>query len=264
MNQSSTLKVEQRRAGVAQIVMARPDVYNAFDENMIAEIDAAFDRLGTDDSVRVILLAGDGKHFSAGADLDWMKRASEASVEWNLEDARKLAAMLRKIDLCPKPVVARIQGAALGGGTGLVCACDVAIAAENASFAVSEAKFGILPATIGPYLINAIGKRHARRLALGATRIRAPEALAIGLVHAVVDAEGLDDAVDAALDDLLTCGPAAQREIKEYFAAMEVGPITGEVIERSAQTISRVRATDEAKEGFAAFFGKRKPRWIPE
>jgi methylglutaconyl-CoA hydratase len=160
--------------------------------------------------------------------------------------------------------VARIQGAALGGGFGLACACDIAIAADNASFAVSEAKFGILPATIGPYVINSVGKRHARRLALTATRIRAAEALAIGLVHRVVAIDELDAAVDAAIEELLACGPAAQREIKNYFAEMEIGPITPEAIERSAQTISRVRATDEAKEGFAAFFDKRKPRWIPE
>ncbi len=264
MSQPETLRIDTRRPGVAQIMMARPDVYNAFDEKMIAELDAAFDQLGGDDSVRVIVLAGDGKHFSAGADLDWMKRASEASVEWNLDDARRLAAMLRKIDTCPKPTVARIQGAALGGGFGLACACDVAIAADNASFAVSEAKFGILPATIGPYVLNSVGKRHARRLALSATRIRAAEALAIGVVHQVVALDELDAALDAVLDDLLACGPGAQREIKEYFAAMAVGPIGDDVIERSAQTISRVRATAEAQEGFAAFFAKRKADWIPE
>ena len=258
------LEISRPRAGVARVAMTRPDVYNAFDETMIAEIDAAFERLGKDDEVRVIVLAGEGRHFSAGADLDWMKRASEASVEWNLEDARKLAAMLQRIDTCPKPTVARIQGAALGGGVGLACACDIAIAADNASFAVSEAKFGILPATIGPYLINAIGKRHARRLALTATRIHAAEALAIGLVHQVTGSDQLDAAVDAAVDDLLTCGPGAQREIKQYFAAMEVGPVTDELIERSARTISRVRASAEAREGFAAFFGKRKAHWIPE
>jgi methylglutaconyl-CoA hydratase len=264
MGDFTTIDMSVSRTGVARITMARPDVYNAFDETMIAEIDSAFERLGADDSVRVILLAGEGRHFSAGADLDWMKRASEASVAWNLEDARKLAAMLRRIDTCPKPTVARIQGAALGGGVGLACACDIAIAADNASFAVSEAKFGILPATIGPYVINSIGKRHARRLALTATRIRAAEALAIGLVQQVVGVDELDAAVEATVDDLLACGPAAQREIKEYFAAMEIGPVTDEVIERSAQTISRVRASEEAREGFAAFFGKRDPAWKPE
>ena len=260
----SYLEISQRAPGVTQVTMARADVFNAFDEAMIAEIDATFEDLGADESVRVIVLAADGKHFSAGADLDWMKRASEASVEWNLEDARKLAAMLARIDTCPKPTVARIQGAALGGGVGLVCACDVAIAADNASFAVSEAKFGILPATIGPYVINAIGKRHGRRLALTTTRIRAAEALAIGLVHQVSPLDELDATVDTALADLIAGGPNAQREIKNYFAAMEIGPVTGEVREFSAQTISRVRATDEAREGFAAFFDKRPPDWIPE
>ena len=260
----NNLEVSRRRAGVAQVTMSRADVFNAFDEAMIAEIDSTFDRLIADDGVRVIVLAGGGKHFSAGADLDWMKRASEASVEWNLGDARRLAAMLDKIDRCPKPTVARIQGAALGGGVGLVCACDIAIAADNASFAISEAKFGILPATIGPYVINAIGKRQARRLALTTTRIRASEALAIGLVHQVTPLDELDTAVDAVLDDLLAAGPNAQHEIKQYFAGLEIGPITEEVREHSAQTISRVRATDEAREGFAAFFDKRSPSWIPE
>ena len=264
MTETTTLNVQRPRAGVARVTMARAEVFNAFDEAMIAEIDGTFVELSADDTVRVIVLAADGRHFSAGADLDWMRRASEAPVEWNLEDARKLAAMLARIDTCPKPVVARVQGAALGGGFGLVCACDIAIGADNASFAVSEAKFGILPATIGPYLVNAIGKRQARRLALTTTRIRADEALAIGLLHRVVEAEALDTAVDQTVDELLAGGPNAQREIKAYFADMEIGPITDEVRERSAQTISRVRATDEAREGFAAFFAKRKPDWIPE
>jgi len=264
MTETTTLNIERPRAGVVQVTMARADVFNAFDEAMIAEIDRVFEQLAADDAVRVVVLASEGRHFSAGADLDWMRRASEAPVESNLEDARKLAAMLARIDTCPKPVVARVQGAALGGGFGLVCACDVAIGAANASFAVSEAKFGILPATIGPYLVNAVGKRQARRLALTTTRIRADEALAIGLLHRVVEAEALDAAIDETVGELLAGGPDAQREIKAYFADMEIGPITDEVRERSAQTISRVRASDEAREGFAAFFDKRKPHWIAE
>lgn len=264
MNETTTLKIERRRAGVAQVTMARPDVFNAFDETMIAELDAVFEQCVADDEVRVILLSGDGKHFSAGADLEWMKRASLAPADKNLEDARKLASMLTRIDTCPKPVVARVQGAALGGGFGLVCACDVAIGADNASFSVSEARFGILPATIGPYVVNAIGNRHARRLALTTTRIRAAEALAIGLLHRVVAADALDAAVDETLTELLAGGPAAQREIKAYFADLGPGPVTDVVRERSAQIISRVRATDEAKEGFAAFLEKRPANWIPE
>jgi methylglutaconyl-CoA hydratase len=264
MNSFDTLDIEQRQAGVAQITMSRPEVFNAFDAAMIGELDAAFEQLIADDSVRVILLAGAGKHFSAGADLKWMQRASEESRDWNLADARRFAAMLGHIDACPKPTVARVQGAALGGGTGLVCACDIAIGADNASFAVSEAKFGIIPAVIGPYLNNAVGKREARRLALAMTRIRADEALALGLLHRVTTLEELDAAVDATLAEILAGGPNAQREIKALFAQLEVGPVTSEVRELTAQTISRVRGTDEAHEGFDAFLGKRPANWIPE
>jgi len=258
-----SLSITQRQPGVAQVTMSRPAVFNAFDEAMIGELDAAFDRLGADEGVRVIVLAGEGKHFSAGADLQWMQRASDASQAWNLEDARRFAAMLARIEAAPKPTVARVQGAALGGGVGLACACDIAIAADNAVFAVSEARFGILPAVIGPYLVNAVGRRQARRLALTSARIQAPEALAIGLVQQVVVPERLDAAVDAMVVELLAGGPLAQREIKRLFAQLEVGPITAEVRELTARTISRVRGSDEAREGFAAFLGKRPAGWIP-
>ena len=264
LNPPSTLVLSRPRPGVAQVTMARPAVFNAFDEQMIAELDAAFTQLAADDSVRVIVLAGEGKHFSAGADLQWMQRASTASVEWNVADARKFAGMLARIEACPKPTVARVQGAALGGGVGLACACDIAIAADNASFSVSEAKFGILPSVIGPYVTNAVGKRHAKRLALTTTRIAAAEALAIGLVQQVVTLDGLDTAVEATVKELLAGGPDAQREIKMLFGQLEVGPITPEVRELTAQTIARVRGTDEAREGFAAFLGKRPANWIPQ
>jgi methylglutaconyl-CoA hydratase len=256
-----TLAVTTRRPGVTQVTMKREKQFNAFDETMIAELDETFAKLAKDSTVRVIVLAGEGPHFSAGADLKWMKRASEASVEWNLADARRFAAMLGHIDACPKPTVARVQGAALGGGVGLAAACDIAIAADNAGFSVSEAKFGILPAVIGPYLVNALGKRQARRLALTATRVSAAEALALGLVHRVAPLASLDAAVDAVLDELLTAGPQAQREIKQLFAQLETGPVTPDVRELTARTISRVRATEEAKEGFAAFAEKRSPNW---
>jgi methylglutaconyl-CoA hydratase len=257
----NTLTVVRRASQVAQITMSRPEVFNAFDEAMIAELDAAFAALIDDEQVRVIVLAGDGKHFSAGADLQWMQRASMASQDWNLQDARKFSAMLARIESCPKPTVARVQGAALGGGVGLACACDLAIAADNASFSVSEAKFGILPAVIGPYVTNAVGKRQAKRLALTATRIGAAEALAIGLVQQVVPLAELDAAVDHAVTELLAGGPNAQREIKQLFAQLEVGPITPEVRELTAHTISRVRGTTEAREGFAAFLAKRAAKW---
>jgi len=260
----SSLSISQRRPGVVQVTMSRPAMFNAFDEAMIGDLDAAFAALAEDAGVRVIVLAGEGKHFSAGADLQWMQRAAEASLEWNVADARRFASMLSRIEACPKPTVARVQGAALGGGVGLACACDLAIAADNASFSVSEAKFGILPAVIGPYVTNAVGKRQAKRLALTTARIGAAEALAIGLVQQVVPLAEIDTAVDAVVKDLLAGGPNAQREIKRLFAQLEVGPITPEVRELTAQTIARVRGTDEAREGFAAFLGKRPPNWNPQ
>jgi methylglutaconyl-CoA hydratase len=259
-----TLRIGTRATGVAQVTMARPAVFNAFDEAMIGELDTAFAQLEADTSVRVIVLAAEGKHFSAGADLQWMQRASSASLEWNVADARRFAGMLARIERCAKPTVARIQGAALGGGVGLACACDIAIAAEGASFSVSEAKFGILPSVIGPYVVNAIGKRQARRLALSTERIAAPEALALGLVSRVVPPEQLDSAVDDTVSALLLGGPHAQREIKTLFAQLHEGPVTDAVIEHTAQTIARVRGTDEAREGFAAFLAKRPPSWTPK
>jgi len=261
MQRFDTLALRPGRPGVVHVAMARPAVFNAFDEAMIGELDAAFAMLAADEAVRIIVLAGEGKHFSAGADLQWMRRASTASQEWNLQDARRFAAMLARIEECPKPTVARVQGAALGGGVGLACACDVAVAADNASFSVSEVRFGILPAVIGPYLVNAVGKRQARRLALTTSRIGAAEALAMGLVHKVAAADELDAAVDAVVDELRVGAPHAQAEVKRLFATLEVGPITPEVRELTAATIARVRGTDEAREGFAAFLDKRAAAW---
>jgi methylglutaconyl-CoA hydratase len=257
-----SIEVELSSAGVARVTMNRPEVFNAFDESVIEELDRAFRRLSADPQVRVAVLAGAGRHFSAGADLHWMQRASSATPEWNLEDARRFAAMLAGIANCPKPTVARIQGAALGGGVGLACACDVAICGAEATFCVSEAKFGILPAVIGPHLAGAIGRRQARRLALTAARIDATEALRIGLAHQVVAATELDAAVDATVAETLRCAPGAQAEIKRLFARFGAAEITDDVLELTARTISRVRATDEAREGFCAFFDKRDPGWI--
>lgn len=258
------MSVVVERGAVARVRMNRPEVFNAFDEGMIASLQQAFEALAGDDAVRVIVLEGSGKAFSAGADLQWMQRASTASQEWNLQDARRFAAMLHAIHTCPKPTVARVQGVALGGGVGLACACDIAVAGEDAKFAVSEAKFGILPAVIGPYVTNAVGKRQALRLALTTSRIGAQEALDIGLVQQVVALAGLDAAVDAVATELLVGGPQAQREIKQLFAQLAVGPITAEVRELTAQAISRVRATPEAREGFEAFLAKRPARWAPQ
>lgn len=256
-----TLMIERRAGGVAYVEMARPAVLNAFNEQMIQELEEAFQTLSQDTRVRAVVLAGQGKAFSAGADLQWMQRASEATLEWNVADARKFASMLHSIATCAKPTIARVHGLALGGGAGLACACDLVVASSDARFAVSETKFGILPSVIGPYLINAVGKREALRLALTTRRIGADEARRISLVHELAAPERLNEAVDTVVAELLANGPMALAETKKLFAQLAVGPVTSEVRELTAQTIARVRGTYEAREGFAAFLGKRSPAW---
>ena len=263
-----TPKLTLRRPGVAQVTMARPAVFNAFDEAMSGELDAAFAQLIEDEAARVVVLAGEGNHFSAGADLQWMQRAS---LEWHVADARRFAGMLAGIASSPKPAVARIHGAALGGGAGLASACDTAIAADSANFSVSEARFGILPAVIGPYVTHAVGTRQAqwqarqqaRQQALTTERLNAADALAMGLVQRVVGPDDLDAAVDDTVQQLLAGGPNAQREIEALFAQLPVGPVTPETIELAAQTIARVRGSDEVREGFSAFLSKRPAKWTP-
>lgn len=261
MDPFTTLCLKHPYPGVVEVVMSRESVHNAFDETMIAELDAAFTQLDIDDSVRLIVLSGEGDHFSAGADVTWMQRASAASTEWNLADARRFAEMLGKVALCRKPTLARVQGAAIGGGVGLVAACDIAIAADSAVFAVSEARLGILPAVIGPHLVNAVGRRQAQRLALTAQRFTAQQALDLGLVHEVVPLAQFDRRAQATVNELLQAGPMAQREIKDYFARLAVGPVDETTREFSAQTIARVRATEEARAGLEAFLAKRPAPW---
>ncbi|WP_310625468.1 enoyl-CoA hydratase-related protein [Limnohabitans sp.] len=244
--------------------MSRPQVFNAFDEHMIADLDAAFTHLSQDPQVRVIVLAGEGKHFSGGADLQWVQRASEATQDWNLSDARRFSEMLHRIATCPKPTVARVQGAALGGGVGLICACGMAVAADNASFAVSEAKFGILPSVIGTYLVNAVGKRQARYLALPTTRIDANSALRMGMVQRVAPLEALDTEVNRVVTDLVVGGPQAHIEIKHLMDQLSVALVSDQMRELTASTIARVRGSDEAREGFAAFLAKRPATWIAQ
>jgi methylglutaconyl-CoA hydratase len=259
----ATLRVE-RAAGVLRITMDRAQVHNAFDEAMIAELDAAFSAAADDLEVRIVVLAGEGKSFSAGADLAWMKRQSEASAEANLDDARRFAAMLQRISTCSKPTIARIQGVAMGGGVGLACACDFAIASDDARFAVTEARFGLAASVIGPYVIAAVGARQARRLAMSTAQIGAREALGVGLVHEVVAASDLDRAVEAVVAQLRASGPRALAEIKSLYGRLPPAPVSDATRELTAQTIARIRHTDEAREGFAAFLEKRRPRWNEE
>jgi methylglutaconyl-CoA hydratase len=261
LSKMTTLKLDIDRRGVARLYMARPETLNAFDETMIAELDAAFSAFDKDDGVRVVVLGAEGRAFSAGADLRWMERASGNTQEENLADAHRFARMMHVMKSCRKPVIARVQGAAYGGGVGLCCACDIVLATPNARFAVSEARFGILPAVIGPYLNNAVGKRHALRMALTAEQIDAARAERIGLVHQVVEEAQLDAEIETLIGSLLSNGPAALGEIKQLFSRLTVGEIDDATRDLTAQTISRVRSTDEAKEGFAAFFAKRPAAW---
>jgi methylglutaconyl-CoA hydratase len=256
-----TLKIANE-SGVARVTLARPDVLNAFNETMIAEITETFTKLGADAGVRAVVLGSEGRAFCAGADLSWMQRAAANCESENLADAQRFAEMMRAIFECPKPTLARVQGAAYGGGVGLIAACDIAVAVDSAKFAVTEAKFGILPAVVAPYLINAVGPRHARRLALTAETIDAAEARHIGFVHEVVSAAQLDERLDAFLADTLRNGPGALGEIKALFRALAGAPINAETRSLTAATIARVRGKSEAKEGFAAFFDKRKADWI--
>ncbi|MEQ6290103.1 enoyl-CoA hydratase/isomerase family protein [Vogesella sp. GCM10023246] len=257
----STLEIE--RAGqIATVWMNRPELHNAMNEHLIGDLAAAFRELNHDDSVRVIVLAGRGKSFSAGADLDWMRRAAGYSEAQNLEDAGKLAAMLKGIYRSKKPVIARIHGAAMAGGTGLTAVCDIAIATPGAKFALTEVRLGLIPATIGPYVADAIGWRQARRYFLSAERIDAASALRIGLVHEVVDEAQLDARVAEVAAELCRGGPHALSAAKELLGALrDSSPFADELLSDTAHRIAAIRITEEAREGLAAFFDKRPPRW---
>jgi methylglutaconyl-CoA hydratase len=260
--QTLTLTTDER--GVTRVTLSREATLNAFDETMIAELTEVFTALAQSEATRVIVLAAAGRAFSAGADLRWMERASKNTQEANLDDARRFARMMQAMHECPKPVLARVQGAAYGGGVGLCCACDIVFAVPQARFAVSEAKFGILPSVIGPYLNNAVGKRNALRLALTAEQIDAAVAAQIGLVQHVVELDEIDAAIERTVAQLLANGPRALGEIKQLFGRLALGPIDEAVRELTAQTIARVRATGEAREGFAAFLEKRPAPWVKQ
>ena len=247
--------------GVATVTLARPEVHNAFDEALIAELTRALKALDADPAVRVVVLCGEGRSFCAGADLTWMQRMAGYDHAANLADAGALAAMLAALDRSTKPTIARVHGAAYGGGVGLVACCDIAVAAEDAVFALSEARLGLIPATIGPYVVAAIGRRAARRYFLTAERFGAADALAIGLVHAVVPAAGLDARVRELADQLLAAGPRAQAESKALIRAVAGRPIDDTVIADTVEWIAAVRASPEGREGIAAFLARRPPAW---
>lgn len=252
------------RNAVAVITLARPDVHNAFDERLIAGLTAAFVALDDDRDVRAVVLTGAGKSFCAGADLNWMKRMAAFGAKENFADASALATMLRTLYALSKPTVARVHGAAFGGGVGLVAACDIAVGAQDATFALSEARLGLIPATIAPYVIEAIGARQARRYFLTAERFTAAEAFRIGLLHDIVPLAELDARVNELLGALMAAGPAAQLECKALIRGVAHRPIDANVIAGTARHIAAVRASAEGKEGVAAFLHKRKPAWLDD
>lgn len=258
-----TLAVEHH-GKVATLWMNRPEVFNAFNEQLIADLSNACQALDADPAVRVVVLAGRGKHFSAGADLNWMRRAAHASEADNLQDARRFAGMLRTLSGMSKPTIARVQGAALGGGTGLTAACDMAVASSDAVFSTSEVRFGIIPAVISPYVLRAIGPRHALRYFQSAERIGADRALAIGLVNEVVAVDALDDGVAALAEQLLLGAPSAQKAAKALISAVHARPIDDAITEETAQRIAAQRATAEGRDGVAAFLDKRPPAWLAD
>ncbi len=261
MTEKSPFALERRQDGVAVLTIDRPEIHNAFDDRLIAALTEALEAIGGDDSVRAVALTGRGKSFSAGADLNWMRRSADYGEAENLADARALARLMATLDQLPKPTVAKVNGAALGGGLGLVCACDIAIAADHARFGTTEVKLGIMPSAIGPYVLAAIGTREARRIMLTGERFDAAEAVRIGLVHRTVPAAELDGAVEAVLAELLTSGPAAIRATKTLVRDLTGRPISPELIEETARRIAILRATPEAKEGLGAFLEKRSPNW---
>jgi methylglutaconyl-CoA hydratase len=262
---SENLLIETDEFGVATLTMNRPAVHNAFDDATIADFSEAFARLAQDDSVRVLVLTGAGKSFSAGADLNWMRAMAGYSEDENRADAECLASMLYALDMMPKPTVARINGAALGGAVGLIGACDIAIAAEQAVFGVTEVRLGLIPAVISPYLVRAIGPRHARRFALTGERFGADEARHIGLINEIVPEASLDAAVELTVENLLLGAPGAHADVKKLFREVsEQDRINERVRADTACRIAERRSTDEAQEGMKAFFEKRKPGWVQE
>jgi methylglutaconyl-CoA hydratase len=246
---------------VVWLTLNRPAIHNAFDDRLIAELTQELDRLGQDDAVRVVILTGAGKSFSAGADLDWMRRTATYAEADNLADARALAKLMQTLNELPKPTIARVDGAALGGGTGLVACCDVAIASERARFGTTEVRLGLIPAVIDPYVVAAVGPRWARRLVVTGERFDAATAARIGLVHEVVPAAELDQAVAAVVEDLLQGGPDAIAAAKAFTRQVTARPIDADLIDASAKRIAVLRATDEAREGVSAFLAKRPPAW---
>jgi methylglutaconyl-CoA hydratase len=254
------LKIEMSDT-VAHVMLDRPEIRNAFDDALIAALTKSLRVLDQEDRVRAVVIGGNGPAFCAGGDLNWMKRMSGYTDEQNLADAKGLAGMLQTLDRMKKPTIARVHGAAYAGGVGLVAACDIAVGVPEAKFCLSEAKIGLSPATISPYVVRAMGERMARRYFLSAEVFDGNEAYRIGLLTAVSAPENLDAEIDKILEHLLQGGPQALAKIKDLIRRVSIGPIDDAMVEDTAKRIAEIRATPEGKEGVASFLEKRKPAW---
>lgn len=248
--------------GVASLVLNRPEVHNAFDDLMIAELIAQLDSLAANNQVKVLILKSNGKNFSAGADLNWMRSMAKKDYQQNLDDAAGLASLMHKLDTFPKPTLVLVQGAAYGGAVGLVACCDIALAEENASFCLSEVKIGLIPAVISPYVMRALGERQSRRYFLTAERFSALTAATLGLVHQVVSNDTLENQAEPLVQALLQNSPAAVSAAKHLLQQIYNKNINNEVIAHTTQAIAEIRVSAEGQEGLSAFLEKRKPNWL--
>jgi methylglutaconyl-CoA hydratase len=262
MTSFSTLRVDVDDRGVATITMDRPEVRNAFNDTLIAELRAAATGLGSDETVRVVVLTGAGDIFSAGADLNWMRSMKEWTFAENVEDSTRMNAMFRALYELPKPLIGRINGHALGGGTGLTAVCDIAIAVEGSLFGFTEVVLGLAPAVISPYVVRKVGRSFARATFVTGERFDADRALGAGLVHQVVSRDGLDEAVGAAVQRCLKAGPQAAAAAKT-LPDLALGPLD-EAAAQTVRIIAGLRVGDEGQEGMSAFFDKRRPAWAPD
>ena len=248
--------------GIARLTINRPEIHNAFDDVLIAELTEALLQIDQNPLIRVVVLQSEGKSFSAGADLNWMRRMAGYSADENKADSLKLAGLMQVLNTLSKPTIARVHGAAFGGGVGLVACCDIAIASDKALFCLSEVRLGLIPAAISPYVVAAMGERATRRYFLTAERLGAAEALRLNLVHEVVSAESLDSTVETICKHLINSGPAAISAAKNLIFAVAKSFVNEALIDDTAQRITDARASDEGKEGLDAFLEKRSPNWI--
>ena len=251
-----------QQGAVLTLTLSRPDIRNAFNDEVIAEITAAFQAAASRADVRAVVLAAVGPAFCAGADLNWMRRMADYSYAENLADAGQLADMLHMIYQCPKPTIARIQGDVYAGGLGLVAACDIAVSVDTANFCLSEVRLGLIPATISPYVIRAMGARAAHRYFLTAERFDAQEAHRIGLVHAVTSADALDAKVAEITQALVNASPAAVKACKQLVQDVAGCEISAKLIAHTVQGIADIRSSEQGKEGVQSFLQKRKPSWL--